>query len=180
MTAPDKSSALVAALIAGAVFGVVLGGVVLIASGDVGRAIVVAIGTGAVFGGLLAFVRRLNSSGALDDAEAASVLDEGEQLLHVGVANHFKGIESVGGRLYLTTQRLRFRSHRVNIRVHDEWYPLESVVRVEAARTLGIIPNGLRVHLAGGAVERFVVEGNAAWAERIERARQSAPAAVQG
>src|SRR5215470_6508505 len=39
---------------------------------------------------------------------------EGEHLLKQGPANHFRGLEGVGGWLYLTDKRLLFRSHRFN------------------------------------------------------------------
>src|SRR5262245_25497760 len=38
-------------------------------------------------------------------------MENGEEVLFAGPANHQKGIEAVGGRLSLTASRLRFRSH---------------------------------------------------------------------
>lgn len=95
----------------------------------------------------------------------------GEEVLREGPANHFRGIESVGGKLFLTPKRLRFVSHRLNIQVHDTSWPLEEIVGVEATRTLFVIPNGLRVTLQSGERERFVVYERRAWVEAIEAAR---------
>jgi len=39
---------------------------------------------------------------------------EGERLLRQGLANHYRGWEGAGGWLYLTDQRLVFRSHGFN------------------------------------------------------------------
>lgn len=100
------------------------------------------------------------------DGRAAG-FDEGETILHHGPANHFKGIEAVGGKLFLTRTRLRFRSHKINVQTHDESYPIESIASVETARTMGIVPNGLLVHLRDGSRQRFVVFGRAAWVARI-------------
>jgi hypothetical protein len=48
--------------------------------------------------------------------------------------------------------------------------PLTEVIAAEAGRTLGLIPNTLRVLTVSG-VERFVVWGRWAWVEAIEAAR---------
>jgi hypothetical protein len=104
---------------------------------------------------------------------AAEMMD-GEEVLLAGPANHFKGIEAVGGRLTATASRLRFRSHGFNVQTHDESYPLESIASVEAARSLGIVPNAIVVSLADGRRERFVVSGRARWLETLQaRIRRS-------
>jgi hypothetical protein len=46
---------------------------------------------------------------------------------------------------------------------------LSDIIRVEASRTLGIVPNGLKVHLRGGTVERFVVMNRSDWVQRLQR-----------
>jgi hypothetical protein len=93
-----------------------------------------------------------------------------ETLLREGPANHFRGVEGVGGKLYLTKKRLRFVAHKLNIQVHDTSWPLDEIERVEPVRTLFVIPNGLRLEHHGKR-ERFVVYENRAWAEAIESAR---------
>jgi hypothetical protein len=102
------------------------------------------------------------------DARAAG-FDGDETVLEHGPANHFKGLEGVGGKLFLTERRLRFRSHGFNVQNHDESYPLEDIVAVEPARTLGIIPNGLLVQLRDGRRERFVVTARGSWVASIRR-----------
>jgi hypothetical protein len=104
----------------------------------------------------------------LDGREAG--FDPDETVLHFGPANHFKGIEGVGGKLFLTSKRLRFRSHKLNVQTHDESYPLEAILSVEPARTLGIVPNGVLVRLRDGRSERFVVGGRAEWVTRLRDA----------
>jgi hypothetical protein len=103
------------------------------------------------------------------DGRAAG-FDADETVLRHGPANHFKGIEGVGGKLFLTNKRLRFRSHKINVQTHDESYPIEMIASVEPSRSLGIIPNGLLVHLRDGHRERFVVAGRGDWVSSIRSA----------
>ena len=91
-----------------------------------------------------------------------------------GAANHFKGMESVGGRLYLTNRRLIFRSHSLNIQTHEESYRLDDIVAIVRRNTLGIVPNGIAVRLVDGREERFVVNGRGDWISKIESARAEA------
>ncbi|MGZ5662843.1 MAG: hypothetical protein ACXWG6_15860 [Usitatibacter sp.] len=106
---------------------------------------------------------------ALDAVAAGFSADE--TVVHHGPANHFKGIEAVGGKLFLTNQRLVFRSHRFNVQAHEESYPLDEIVSTEPARTLGIVPNGLLLQMRDGRRERFVVGGRSEWVSLLRRAR---------
>ena len=94
-------------------------------------------------------------------------LEPGEQLVHAGPANHYRGVEAVGGRLVLTDRRLAFRSHGMNIQRHEASYPLATITGVAPARMRGIVPNGLVVALADGSRERFVVAGRSRWKKEI-------------
>ena len=88
---------------------------------------------------------------------------DGESVVHHGAANHWKGIEAVGGKLFLTDKRLRFRSHAFNVQKHDESYARTDIVAASPARSLGIIPNAIRIELRDGRRETFVVNDRAAW-----------------
>ena len=48
---------------------------------------------------------------------------------------------------------------------------LADVVSVEPSRSLGIVPNGLRIRHKGDAVEKFVVSERAGWLTALTRAR---------
>ena len=95
----------------------------------------------------------------------------GEELIHEGPANHFFHGEGVGGWLYLTTGRLLFRSHRVNLQPHETDLPLNEISTATPSATAGFIPNGLSISTASGAVERFVVEGRKQWSDAITNAK---------
>ena len=97
----------------------------------------------------------------------------GDTVLLEGASNHFQGAEGVGGYLWLTSGQLVFRSHRFNLQNHECRMPLSEIAAVEATKTLGLIPNGLLVHLTSGSKERFVVNRNSQWATAIQEARSS-------
>ena len=97
-------------------------------------------------------------------------LAEGETLVKEGPANHFVRVEGVGGWLYLTSQRLCFRSHKVNVQNHELSIPLSEIRSTKKSLTAGIIPNGLMVETANGS-EKFVVNGSRGWVDAIELAR---------
>jgi hypothetical protein len=108
-------------------------------------------------------------------------LESGETFVWEKRANHTAGIRAVGGKLYLTDRRLVFESHRIG-RGGKLWStPLSEVARVTVAdRDLtgvfsGGLTNRLRVELAGGEEELFVVRKVAEVAKELSEA-----AAVRG
>jgi DnaJ-class molecular chaperone len=74
-------------------------------------------------------------------------------------ANLFRGIESVGGRLFLTPDTLLFKSHRFNLQTGETEIPMSDVREVTLKNTLGVVPNGLLVLTKDGKKYRFVVSG---------------------
>jgi hypothetical protein len=154
-------------------FGVPMGALFGLLTGDLHLGVGLGLLAGVLFGSITgSFARQAEQSDTFAPGGAAPDFLPGERVIHHGLANHFKGTESVGGKLYLTNHRLRFRSHSINIQVHDESYPIELITNVEPARTLGLIPNGLLVTLADGRRERFVVHHRSAWVRAITDARK--------
>lgn len=84
-------------------------------------------------------------------------------------ANHFKGIESVGGNLHLYEDRLQFQSHGFNIQNQMTMIPLEQIAEVGFYNTLGLIPNGLKVITKEGKTEKFVIGKRKIWKETIDK-----------
>ena len=82
-----------------------------------------------------------------------------EQMLEDVAANMWRGIEAVGGRLQITTQRIVFRAHMFNLQTMPTEIPLDNVASAEPCNTMGIVPNGVRVVLKSGIEYRFVVWG---------------------
>ncbi|MGP3915693.1 hypothetical protein [Nonomuraea sp. 10N515B] len=114
----------------------------------------------------------------MDDQELAKVYRDtnfqpapGETVVHKGVANLWAGPEAVGGRLWLTSRSLVFRSHAVNAQRGVWAWPIEEIVSTAPVNTLGIVPNGLAVMLRNGDRVRFVVRKRRAWIQVIEQTR---------
>jgi len=108
-------------------------------------------------------------------------LRPGETLVRQGGANLQRKLETVGGHLYLTNERLVFESHRFNIQQGPEELELAQVQSTEKAWTkflnvIPLFPNSLAVTLREGAEFRFVVFGRGAWQQAIERTRPTAKA----
>lgn len=142
-------------------------------TGKSGVAVVTGLLAGLLFALLTAlFVSRVAQRDEGDGGSSAGTetLGSGDGLLRSGLANHFKGIEAVGGKLFLTERRLRFVSHKLNVQRHDESWALDEIASVEPTRTLGIIPNGMRVTLRSGGRERFVLYERRAWVEAVREA----------
>lgn len=135
-------------------------------------AVGLSLASGVIFAAIMMrSVGRLEGRGGDAHLADAAPFDDDEPIVLEGPANHFKRIEGVGGKLFLTDTRLRFVSHTLNVQTHDESWPLDTIAEVEAMRTLKIIPNGLLVTLKDGTTERFVVWQHQQWADAIDARR---------
>ena len=99
-----------------------------------------------------------------------------EKVIKNGAANFQRGIEQVGGNLFLTNQRLIFESHAFNIQVGATIIPIEEITEVVPCWTkfLGIIPivpNSLAVNTTHGVECRIVLSGRNKWKLAIESVR---------
>jgi len=84
-------------------------------------------------------------------------LIENEKIEFAKGANHFKGIEGVGGKLFVTDKRIVFKSHSINIQNHELIIEYPDIQGVEFFNTLGVFPNGLKIIMVSGKQEKFVV-----------------------
>jgi hypothetical protein len=89
--------------------------------------------------------------------------DPDEHILFETPTNHFKGIEGVGGKLYLTNKRLIFKSHKLNVQNHQLSIQLTDVKNVDRYKTLGLVNNGLSITTIDDKTEKFVVEQVENW-----------------
>jgi hypothetical protein len=104
-------------------------------------------------------------------------LGGGERIVHQSGANLQRGIETVGGHLFLTTRRLIFEAHRFNVQTGRTIIPLRDVEDVWKCWTkfLGLIPifpNSLAVETARGKTYKFVLFGRDAWIRLIRETQQ--------
>lgn len=93
--------------------------------------------------------------------------DANETIVFETGANHFKGAEGVGGKLYLTNKRLVFKSHKYNIQNHELSINLSDVDKVDRYKTLGIANNGLAVTTTHNIVEKFAVQQPDEWINQL-------------
>ena len=91
------------------------------------------------------------------------------EVLYEGGTNHFKGIEAVGGYLWVTDKVIHFKSHKLNIQNHELIIPVDEVSEVILSKTLKLIPNGVILKTSKGQVERFVVNKRDKLVEVISR-----------
>jgi len=98
-------------------------------------------------------------------------IDANEEVVMEAGANHFKGKESVGGKLVLTNKRLIFKSHKYNIQNHQESYDLASISNVAATKTLGFLTNGLLLQVVYQP-HRFVVDNPTDWINSIQTVQE--------
>lgn len=82
-----------------------------------------------------------------------------EQILIDKPANLFRGIESVGGRIQVTTQKVIFKPHTLNLQRTIEYIPLSNIESITKRNTMGLIPNGISIKLKSGVEYRLVVAG---------------------
>ena len=104
-------------------------------------------------------------------------LRQGEQVVKEGAASLQKNIETLGGWLFLTDQRLVFEAHKLNVQGGTTEIELSNVQssRPSWTRFLGFIPlfpNSLAIFTKQGKEYRFVLFGRHAWAAAIEAQRK--------
>ncbi|WP_091186916.1 GRAM domain-containing protein [Paramicrobacterium humi] len=100
-------------------------------------------------------------------------LDPDEILVRKSGANLQRGLETVGGHLFLTDQRLVFRPHGFNVQSGVTDIPLADIVGTRLAWTklfgkIPLAPNTLEVQTAAGVEFAFVVSRRTEWASALE------------
>ena len=130
---------------------------------EIVKIITIGIFSGAIGGLVFGFlVEKFKSSRFVNNSTRID-LDEDEQIIFQTPANHFKGAEGVGGKLYLTNKCLIFKSHKFNIQNHELSIPLNKITKIERYKVLSKISNGLKVQTVENTTERFVVEKADEW-----------------
>ena len=92
-----------------------------------------------------------------------------EVIIRKGAATHLVPFEGVGGKLFLTNQRLFFEAHSFNIQKRDGSILLENIVAVEAKHS-DFISRKLSIYLRNKSVEEFTVYKRKIWVTEIEKA----------
>lgn len=72
-------------------------------------------------------------------------------------ANMFKGVEAVGGMLFITNQGLVFKAHKANIQKGQTNIAFADIQEVMPVKTAKLVDNGLKVIKKDGLEVQFVV-----------------------
>ena len=90
-------------------------------------------------------------------------IDPEEKMIFQTDANHLKGMEAVGGKLYLTDKRMIFKSHGLNIQNHELIIKLTDIKEINRFKPSGLTDNGLSIQTNEQRKEKFVVEKIEEW-----------------
>jgi len=96
------------------------------------------------------------------------VLDPDEEIETEGPANLFRGMEGVGGKLFLTNQKLIFKSHSLNINTGQSDISYKTIADFQSRKTSKLINNGLRITTLDGVNYDFVVNDREIWMEKLQ------------
>ena len=104
-------------------------------------------------------------------------LRPGEQVVKQSLGNMKRGLQNIGGKLYLTTQRVIFEPHVFNIHSTIIAIELGQISSATATWTtlLGVplVPNAVQVESPTGQACRFAVFNRQQWAGAIEWQRNA-------
>ena len=151
-------------ILAGLIFGLLFGTFQAFSHG-INSAIISTPISGLLFG---LFIHLFVNSKAVKRQTQIETEDGERIILSVG-ANHLKNSEGVGGKLYLLTDKLQFKSHGFNLQNHELMIYIDQIKDITFYNNLGIVPNGLAFSLKDGRQEKFVVNGRQLWKTEIEK-----------
>lgn len=105
-------------------------------------------------------------------------LKQNERIIKYGASNLQKGLETVGGKLLLTNQRLVFEANKINFQGGSTEIKLSDIQFSEKCWTkfldfIPLIPNSLAVYTSAGEEYRFVLFGRDAWAAAIDASKNA-------
>ena len=135
---------------------------------DITKSVLAGFAGGAVSGILYAVLLRLISRSRYFKLQVRFEMLPDESILFESGANHFVGAEAVGGKLFLTNQRLVFKSHSWNFQNHQFVIRSSDLQGYNRFKPLGVANNGLEMLLAAGTSEKFVVEDLERWVKHLD------------
>ena len=94
-------------------------------------------------------------------------LRSNEVILRNTRANHLRSYGGVGGRLFLTNQRLIFKPHLFNIRTEENSIPLENIAAIRTPHS-DMLSSKLAITLTNNLLEFYVVRKRKDWLKEIE------------
>lgn len=125
---------------------------------SISRVLLSSLAAGALSGFIFNFIMNLFKNSKFVKKTTVIKLNENETVLLEENANHFKGLEAVGGRIYITNSRVIFKSHSLNIQNHEVSFLWDEIESTSRYKSLGLVNNGLELHLKNNKNEKFVIE----------------------
>lgn len=95
-------------------------------------------------------------------------LSAGELIEAEGPANLFRGMESVGGKLFLTNQKMVFKAHKLNIQSGETIIEYADITDCILRKTLRFVDNGVRIATKTGEAFDFVLNDRKQWVEHVQ------------
>lgn len=96
-------------------------------------------------------------------------LSSDEEIEYEGPANLFRGMEGVGGKLFLTSEKVIFVSHKFNIQKGQTNIKYSDIIDIEPRKTAKLIDNGIRITTKDPMQFDFVVNDRDQWVELIRK-----------
>jgi hypothetical protein len=96
-------------------------------------------------------------------------LTQDEQIEIEGPANLFRGMEGVGGKLFLTNKKVVFKSHKTNIQKRQTDINYKNIKEITERKTAKLIDNGIRIKTNDGEKFDFVVNEREKWIEKLNK-----------
>jgi hypothetical protein len=94
-------------------------------------------------------------------------LTEDELVEIEGPANLFRGMEGVGGKLFLTNKKVIFKSHKINIQKGQTNIDYNDITEIRKRTTAKLIDNGISIKTNTGKEFDFVVNDRDRWIEEL-------------
>lgn len=94
-------------------------------------------------------------------------LEESEVIEVQGPANLFRGIEGVGGVLFITNKKVLFKSHKFNIQTGQTDINFTEIEKIEKRKSGKIFNNGIRITTTTGKKYDLVVNQRHIWMEQF-------------
>ncbi|OWA33482.1 hypothetical protein B9G55_22755 [Saccharibacillus sp. O16] len=101
-------------------------------------------------------------------------LNPGEYLVKGNVlANLFRGLEGVGGKIDITNERLFFNAHSLNFQRTPLEIWIRDIADIRKRSTWGLIPNGMQITTYNGETYKFVLYNRGTVIKVVNELRRS-------
>lgn len=108
------------------------------------------------------------------DVIAKDIIISPEEIIYDGGANHIKGKEGVGGKLFITNKRILFVSHKFNIQNGTTSINPVDVNSVDKTKLAKIFNSGIVLTLKDNTTYKFSVNNQEEWFTKLNNYIQAA------